>query len=250
MVLLNVNHHSACSSPARKWLIFCLISSPCCPYINQDIGKQVRAYKKRYFLIEKPPTCKLDEGTYRLVSEPEGDIKPQVCPFACARVSTHVKSFTLQHIATHWKHKNIQDNMPWLSDQRHQNDFELCLRVSVQDLKFTLAVTKMKGYFEAFFEEPPPFKLSLIEINTEETVWSATIREGTSTFSFTLNMFDDLQVKKKTHLGVTFVWKVRKSFFTHFSLFIGQLTVTENLDLFICKLTKQVFTGVFLEFVC
>ncbi|XP_037631940.1 uncharacterized protein si:dkeyp-97b10.3 [Sebastes umbrosus] len=89
----------------------------------KDIGKQVRGYKNRYIRIEKPPTCKLEEGTYRLLSEPEGDIKPQ-------------------------------------------------------DLKFTLAVTKMKGYFEAFFEQPPPFKLSLIEINTEETVWSATIREG------------------------------------------------------------------------
>ncbi|KAF3692698.1 NACHT, LRR and PYD domains-containing protein 1 [Channa argus] len=88
-----------------------------------DVRKQVRAYKNRYMQIEKPPTCKLDEGTYRLLSEPEGDIKPQ-------------------------------------------------------DLKFTLAVTKMKGYFEAFFEQPPPFKLSVIEINTEETVWSATIREG------------------------------------------------------------------------
>ncbi|XP_059188155.1 NACHT, LRR and PYD domains-containing protein 1a allele 5 [Centropristis striata] len=90
----------------------------------KDIAKQVRGYKKRYIQIEKPPTTsKLDEGTYRLLSEPEGDIKPQ-------------------------------------------------------DLKFTLAVTKMKGYFEAFFEQAPPFKLSLIEINTEETVWSATIREG------------------------------------------------------------------------
>uniref|UniRef100_A0A3B4FFG5 Si:dkeyp-97b10.3 n=2 Tax=Haplochromini TaxID=319058 RepID=A0A3B4FFG5_9CICH len=48
----------------------------------------------------------------------------------------------------------------------------------IKELKFTLAVTKMKGYFEAFFEQHPPFKLSLIEINTEETVWSATIREG------------------------------------------------------------------------
>ncbi|XP_039986974.1 NACHT, LRR and PYD domains-containing protein 1b allele 3 [Xiphias gladius] len=89
----------------------------------KDICQQVRGYKNRYIRIEKPPTCKLDEGTYRLLSEPEGDIKPQ-------------------------------------------------------DLKFTLAVTKMKGYFEAFFEQPPPFKFSLIEINTEETVWSATIREG------------------------------------------------------------------------
>ncbi|XP_038549585.1 uncharacterized protein si:dkeyp-97b10.3 isoform X1 [Micropterus salmoides] len=89
----------------------------------KDVNKQVRGYKNRYIQIDKPPTCKLDEGTYRLMSEPEGDIKPQ-------------------------------------------------------DLKFTLAVTKMKGYFEAFFEQPPPFKLCLIEINTEETVWSATIREG------------------------------------------------------------------------
>ncbi|XP_043975441.1 uncharacterized protein si:dkeyp-97b10.3 isoform X2 [Gambusia affinis] len=89
----------------------------------KDIGKQVRGCKNRYMKIDKPPTCKLDEGTYRLVSEPEGEIKPE-------------------------------------------------------ELKFTLAVTKMKGYFEAFFEERPPFKLSLIEINTDETVWSATIREG------------------------------------------------------------------------
>uniref|UniRef100_A0A8D3ALZ4 Si:dkeyp-97b10.3 n=1 Tax=Scophthalmus maximus TaxID=52904 RepID=A0A8D3ALZ4_SCOMX len=44
----------------------------------KDICKQVRGYKNRYFRIEKPPTCKLDEGTYRLLSEPEGDIKPQV----------------------------------------------------------------------------------------------------------------------------------------------------------------------------
>ncbi|XP_060902760.1 NACHT, LRR and PYD domains-containing protein 1a allele 5 [Labrus mixtus] len=89
----------------------------------KDIRKQVQGYKNRYVRIEKPPTCKLDEGTYRLLSEPEGEIKPE-------------------------------------------------------DLKFTLAVTKMKGYFEAFFEQPPPFKLSLVEIDTNETVWSATIREG------------------------------------------------------------------------
>lgn len=50
----------------------------CFPYVNQDIGKQVRGYKNRYIRIDKPPTCKLDEGTYRLMSEPEGDIKPLV----------------------------------------------------------------------------------------------------------------------------------------------------------------------------
>ncbi|TNN80343.1 NACHT, LRR and PYD domains-containing protein 1b allele 5 [Liparis tanakae] len=89
----------------------------------KDISKQMRRYKNRYLPIEKPPTCNLGEGTYRLLSEPEGEIKPQ-------------------------------------------------------DLKFTLAMTTIKGYFEAFFEQPPPFKLSLIETTTEETVWSGTIREG------------------------------------------------------------------------
>ena len=69
MFLLNVNHR-----PAR----LIILSSSCCPYVNQDITKQVRSYKNRYIKIDKPPTCKLDEGTYRLVSEPEGEIKPEV----------------------------------------------------------------------------------------------------------------------------------------------------------------------------
>lgn len=46
--------------------------------VDQDVSKQVRGYKNRYIRIEKPPTCKLDEGAYRLISEPEGEIRPQV----------------------------------------------------------------------------------------------------------------------------------------------------------------------------
>ncbi|XP_062417164.1 uncharacterized protein si:dkeyp-97b10.3 isoform X2 [Pungitius pungitius] len=88
----------------------------------QDIRKQVRGHRNRCERIVKPPQCLLNEGTYRLLSEPEGEIKPQ-------------------------------------------------------DLTFTFAVTQMKGFFEAFFEEPPPFKLSLVEVETETTVWSSTIRE-------------------------------------------------------------------------
>ncbi|XP_029570863.1 NACHT, LRR and PYD domains-containing protein 1b allele 3 isoform X5 [Salmo trutta] len=89
----------------------------------KDIGKEVRCANKRYLKVEKPPTCKLDESRYRLMSEPEGDISPA-------------------------------------------------------DLPFTLAVTKLKGYFEVFFEQPPPFKVSLVETESDQTVWSATIREG------------------------------------------------------------------------
>lgn len=42
----------------------------------------------------------------------------------------------------------------------------------------------MKGYFEAFFEQPPPFKLTLVDTCTEETVWSATLRDGTAASPF------------------------------------------------------------------
>lgn len=89
----------------------------------KDIGKEVRCSNRKFQKVEKPPTCKLDERRYRLMSDPEGEIIPE-------------------------------------------------------DLSFTLAVTKLKGYFEAFFEFPPPFKLSLIETESDQTVWSATIREG------------------------------------------------------------------------
>ncbi|CAL8333145.1 unnamed protein product [Boreogadus saida] len=50
--------------------------------------------------------------------------------------------------------------------------------INPKELKFTFEIIKLKGYFEAFFEQPPPFTLSLKETTTDETVWSATIREG------------------------------------------------------------------------
>ncbi|KAI5626403.1 hypothetical protein C0J50_14054 [Silurus asotus] len=50
--------------------------------------------------------------------------------------------------------------------------------ITPEDIQFTVAVVKIKGYFEAFFEQRPPFKLLLIEAESEQSVWSATIREG------------------------------------------------------------------------
>lgn len=120
------------------------------------------------------------------MSEPEGEIKPEVCVFLHVHV-WRVCSHGLIYISTSCIH--IVCICYALTTQLNY----VC--VSVQDLKFTLAVTKMKGYFEAFFEQPPPFKLSLIEINTEETVWSAIIREGISAFSLPLQTFGDLRVK-------------------------------------------------------
>ncbi|KAK5621644.1 hypothetical protein CRENBAI_023909 [Crenichthys baileyi] len=87
-----------------------------------DIYEQVRRYKDRYIMIQKPAMCKLVEGTFHLLSEPEGEIRPE-------------------------------------------------------ELEFTLDSIKIKGYFEAVFEERPPFKWSVIKTTTDETIWSAIIRE-------------------------------------------------------------------------
>ncbi|KAL2095938.1 hypothetical protein ACEWY4_008086 [Coilia grayii] len=50
--------------------------------------------------------------------------------------------------------------------------------ITPADFQFTVEVVKMKGYFEVFFEQPPPFKLSLIEVDSDQPLWTATIREG------------------------------------------------------------------------
>ncbi|XP_067102384.1 uncharacterized protein si:dkeyp-97b10.3 isoform X2 [Osmerus mordax] len=88
----------------------------------KDIGKEVRSSNRKFQKVDKPPTCSLDERTYRLLTEPEGEITPE-------------------------------------------------------ELSFTLAVTKLKGYFEVFFDHSPPFKLSLMETESDQTIWSTYIRE-------------------------------------------------------------------------
>ncbi|KAL0973071.1 hypothetical protein UPYG_G00198550 [Umbra pygmaea] len=64
-----------------------------------------------------------------------------------------------------------------LDERRYRLTSEPEGDINPGDLPFTLAVTKLKGYFEAFFEQGPPFKLSLVDTQSEQTVWSATIRE-------------------------------------------------------------------------
>ncbi|XP_051966168.1 uncharacterized protein si:dkeyp-97b10.3 [Xyrauchen texanus] len=50
--------------------------------------------------------------------------------------------------------------------------------ITPEDMLFSPAVVELKGYFEVFFEESPPFKLSLMDAESGHTVWTATIREG------------------------------------------------------------------------
>ncbi|KAJ8368793.1 hypothetical protein SKAU_G00088210 [Synaphobranchus kaupii] len=50
--------------------------------------------------------------------------------------------------------------------------------ITPENLKFTLAVVKIKSFVEVFFEQPPPFKLSLVEDESDQTVWTTTLREG------------------------------------------------------------------------
>lgn len=50
--------------------------------------------------------------------------------------------------------------------------------ITPEDMLFTPVIVEVKGYFEVFFEESPPFKLSLTDADSGQTVWTATIREG------------------------------------------------------------------------
>ncbi|XP_067306031.1 NACHT, LRR and PYD domains-containing protein 1a isoform X2 [Pseudorasbora parva] len=50
--------------------------------------------------------------------------------------------------------------------------------ITPEDMLFTPVIVAVKGYFEVFFEESPPFKLSLTDADSGHTVWTATIREG------------------------------------------------------------------------
>ncbi|XP_061073455.1 NACHT, LRR and PYD domains-containing protein 1b allele 2 isoform X1 [Conger conger] len=72
--------------------------------------------------------------------------------------------------------------------------------ITPECLRFTQAVLKMKSYFEVFFEQPPPFKLSLVEAESGQTVWSTTLREGD---------FEDMNANEKPKRGPEgeFVWR-------------------------------------------
>ncbi|KAK9951842.1 hypothetical protein ABG768_017717 [Culter alburnus] len=50
--------------------------------------------------------------------------------------------------------------------------------ITPEDMLFTSDILEVKGYFEVFFKESPPFKLSLTNADSGHTVWTVTIREG------------------------------------------------------------------------
>lgn len=123
----------------------------------KDIRRAVRRANnfrnnKRYIQVDKPPTCMLEENRrYRLISEPMGHITPEVL-----------------------------QTRPEITDPALSCEVVMCVCVCVclQDMLFSPVIVEVKGYFEVFFEESPPFKLSLTDADSGHTVWTATIREG------------------------------------------------------------------------
>ncbi|XP_058846330.1 NACHT, LRR and PYD domains-containing protein 1b allele 5 isoform X2 [Acipenser ruthenus] len=60
--------------------------------------------------------------------------------------------------------------------------------ITPEEIQFTLHAVRFKGYFEVYFEQPVPFKLSLVEADSDLTVWTTTLREcdwNTSNFKET-----------------------------------------------------------------
>ncbi|XP_023663049.1 uncharacterized protein [Paramormyrops kingsleyae] len=123
-----------------------------------DIKKVVQRSNKKYVKIEKPPTCQrlLQEGkTYRLTSEPEAEIGPKA------------------------GYEMIAGDFNRMTPSLAVDLVCVCVYISLmQELQFSQEVVMLKGYFEVFFEQSPPFELSLIEVDSEQTVWTAKLREG------------------------------------------------------------------------
>ncbi|MGH0161299.1 UNVERIFIED_CONTAM: hypothetical protein FKN15_049079 [Acipenser sinensis] len=60
--------------------------------------------------------------------------------------------------------------------------------ITPEEIQFTLHAVRFKGYFEVYFEQPVSFKLSLVEADSDLTVWTTTLREcdwNTSNFKET-----------------------------------------------------------------
>ncbi|RXN10877.1 LRR and PYD domains-containing 1b allele 3-like isoform X1 [Labeo rohita] len=131
----------------------------------KDIRKAVRRANncrnnKKYIQVDKPPTCMLEENRrYRLISEPMGHITPEVL-----QTQTEIAALSLSCAVYH---------------------VCVCVCVCLQDMLFSPVIVEVKGYFEVFFEESPPFKLSLTEAESGHTVWTATIREARKRHSST-----------------------------------------------------------------
>ena len=61
---------------------------------------------------------------------------------------------------------------------RKEKALYLTVFVCVQKLEFVTEVLALKGFSEACFGERPPFRLFLMDSDSDEPLWSATIREG------------------------------------------------------------------------
>ncbi|KAG7264614.1 hypothetical protein CRUP_025076 [Coryphaenoides rupestris] len=98
--------------------------------------------------------------------------------YLAANNLSEIKDITTQVRTAQRKYMKI-DKSPVcnLDARKYQLLSEPDGEISPKELKFTFDPLQIKGYFEAYFEQPPPFTLSLKEANTDETVWCAIIRE-------------------------------------------------------------------------
>ncbi|XP_065137768.1 NACHT, LRR and PYD domains-containing protein 1a isoform X1 [Paramisgurnus dabryanus] len=63
-------------------------------------------------------------------------------------------------------------------NRRYRLSSEPVGHITPEDMLFTPVPVEVKGYFEVFFEENPPFTLSLADTHSGHTVWTAVIRDG------------------------------------------------------------------------
>ncbi|MBN3294685.1 NLRP1 protein, partial [Polypterus senegalus] len=50
--------------------------------------------------------------------------------------------------------------------------------VTPQEIQFVTEVLAIKPYFEVYYEQPTPFKISLVEADSDQVIWTTALREG------------------------------------------------------------------------
>ncbi|EPY76887.1 hypothetical protein CB1_001360004 [Camelus ferus] len=163
----------------------------------KDISKSIKHSSKKFMKVDKPPVCLklLQNGKkYRLISEPEAEITPEglFAPFEL------FKPYSYMAEETDAGGQSAQATYPGSGKFGPEPQLPLASKAAVfplgserlilgppklikpwpMEIEFVDgSLLKLKSYIEVYLEQPVEFKLLLVEMDSEEIVWKAKLRE-------------------------------------------------------------------------
>ncbi|KAB1283435.1 NACHT protein; LRR and PYD domains-containing protein 1a [Camelus dromedarius] len=171
----------------------------------KDISKSIKHSSKKFMKVDKPPVCLklLQNGKkYRLISEPEAEITPEglFAPFEL------FKPYSYMAEETDAGGQSAQATYPGSGKFGPEPQLPLASKAAVfplgserlilgppklikpwpMEIEFVDgSLLKLKSYIEVYLEQPVEFKLLLVEMDSEEIVWKAKLREFDAYGTFT-----------------------------------------------------------------